>query len=138
MAVDAAVRAVHFSREYGESIPLSDSPPWSQTICEWIGCAGVGLVPALLNFITAALVERSRPVLLSKEVLISEALLWCLVTVVATIVIFISKYNVVAEIAERIGVPRIPTSMVFLSFPLLISILVIEIAHRIRVLAGDE
>jgi hypothetical protein len=98
---------------------LSSSAPWSATFCEWLGCVGVGLVPALLAFLTAA-VGGQRAYLLSEHFYIYESLLWCNVTIVASVVIFISKYNVVSELSKKTGVPRLPTSMIFLSYIILI------------------
>lgn len=115
--------------------PPDDVPPWTETLSEWSGCAGVGLIPFLTNLAVAVFIEqpRMRAILLSRGALISEAYLFCFVTITASIVVYVSKYNVVRILARTNPAPRLPTSLFFVPLPLLI----ITVVVYVGILAGQ-
>ena len=111
---------------------MSTKPSWPATLCEWLGCAGIGLVPGLMSFLTAIFApERTRQVLLSEFVIVVEVLLWCTVTMIATIAIFISKHNVISELSQKTGVPRLPTSMMLLGNLILLPLVIGQTVFRL-------
>ena len=103
----------------------------SETLSEWGGCVGVGLVPCLTNFATAFFAEdvRVQTNLLSIGTFMFEMFLFCMVTTAASVVIFISKHNVVRGF-ERHARP-LPTSLFLVPFPLLIVMVIIFVSTRI-------
>ena len=104
-----------------------------------VGCAGVGSVPALLNFFTAAFAsDQLRAFLFSEFSFLNEASLWCNVTIIATVVIFISKYNIVSELSKNTGVDRLPTSWVFVSYVILPPNAIVYVFLHIGVLSTSQ
>ena len=107
-------------------------PPWKETLSEWSGCIGLGLIPFITNLAVAIFTEepRIRAALLSAGVFLSETFLFCFVTTAASIVVYISKYNVIRHLAGAGGPPRLPTSLFLIPLPLLIVMVVIYVAIR--------
>lgn len=120
------------------SPPDRDAPPWSETLSEWFGCVGVGLVPLLTNLAVAVVIEepRIRAVLLSLGVFLGEIFLLCFVTTAASIVVYISEYNVVRVLSRANPPPRLPTSLLFVPLPLLIVMVVAYVGVRIASITG--
>jgi hypothetical protein len=118
--------------------PDRDVPPWSETLSEWFGCIGVGLIPLLTNLAVAIFVEqpRIRAVLLSLGVFLGEIFLLCFVTIAASMVVYISKYNVVRVLSRISPPPRLPTSLFFVPMPLLIVMVIIYVAIRTSSIGG--
>jgi hypothetical protein len=56
------------------SPPDRDAPPWSETLSEWFGCVGVGLIPLLTNLAVAVVIEEPgiRAILLSLGAFLGE------------------------------------------------------------------
>jgi hypothetical protein len=110
--------------------PDPDLPPWKETLSEWFGCVGVGLVPLLTNIAVAIFIEapRIRAVLLSVGAFLNEIFLLCFVTIAASIVVYISKYNVVRVLSRITPPPRLPTSLFLVPLPLLIVMVIIYVA----------
>lgn len=115
-----------------------DRPPWTETLSEWSGCAGVGLVPLLTNLAVAVFIEqpRIRAILLSLGAFVSEAFIFCFVTIAASIVVYVSKYNVVRVLSRANPAPRLPTSLFFVPLPLLIITVVVYVGIRTGSVTG--
>jgi hypothetical protein len=84
--------------------------PWKETLSEWAGCAGLGLIPLLSSLATSVLTENPEiPIRL--KLVYRELILFCIVTNFASIVIFISKFNLLQVV--RPNVRLIPTGFIF-------------------------
>jgi hypothetical protein len=87
--------------------------PWKETLSEWMGCAGLGLIP-LLCMLAAAFVTddlKFHELLLSPEAVYRELMLFCVVTNAASIVLFVSKFNLLQVVVP--GGRMIPTGFIF-------------------------
>jgi hypothetical protein len=88
----------------------SHSVPWKETLSEWGGCAGLGLIPLLCSVVTYVLATDPQ-FILEPKLIYRELILFCIVTNFASIVIFISKFNLLQVI--RPGMRLIPTGFIF-------------------------
>jgi hypothetical protein len=98
----------------------SDDLGWGETISEWIACAGVGLLPLFCDLVGA--IFENNPIRAAMRVNLGtiafELLLFCVVTNAASVLIYLSKYNVLVKISPILR--PIPIGLMFLVFPMLI------------------
>ena len=72
--------------------------PWKETLSEWIACAGLGPYPS--SFLTVAAMTDSEPqrsAILSGRFLYRELIVFCIVTNSASVVVFVSKFNLLSN-----------------------------------------
>jgi hypothetical protein len=100
--------------------------PWSETLSEWFACAGLGLIPLFVSGAVAALTGEGFIFRLS--FLSRELILFCIVTNAASIVVFVSKFNLL-QITNPKG-RTIPTSLIF-------AVLIVALACGIVLVALD-
>jgi hypothetical protein len=107
-------------------------PSWGETLSEWTACAGLGLIPLFLALAIAGFTdsEAVRSSILTVEFISRELILFCIVTNAASIVVFISKFNLLQTAAPRAR--KIPVALVFLLLLLSLgcSIVIVMIAIR--------
>jgi hypothetical protein len=87
--------------------------PWRETLSEWASCAGLGLIPLLCMFAIAYLTDNQqlRNALLSAESIYHELILFCIVTNAASIIIFVSKFNLLQVVAP--SGRTVPTAFIY-------------------------
>jgi hypothetical protein len=87
--------------------------PWSETLSEWVACAGLGLIPLFCALAIGVLTdnEKSHNYLLSAGFIYTELILFCIVTNAASVVVFISKFNLLQTVAP--GGRKLPTALIF-------------------------
>jgi hypothetical protein len=119
----------------GEAVAGRQELPWSETISEWVGCAGVGLVPAFAE-IFAVLTDPRAPTeaLLQPALIEVELMLFFLVTMTASVVVYVSKQNLIGSItAEAL---RLPTALIYLSIPAVLGLFAVFVGLRTGNLQG--
>jgi hypothetical protein len=89
-------------------------PKWRETFSEWTGCAGLGLIPLICMVAVGFLTNdpKYHDLLLDINGLCLELVLFCVVTNAASIVLFVSKFNLIQAVTP----PRqrtIPTGFIF-------------------------
>jgi hypothetical protein len=89
-------------------------PPWRETLEEWLACAGLGIIPLLCTLATAYLTENKEfeQTLLQADHLYRELILFCIVTNTASVVVFVSKFNLLQVVSPSSR--RLPTGLFFL------------------------
>jgi hypothetical protein len=110
--------------------------PWKETLSEWAACAGLGLIPLVVAVVIAIMTdnERQREVILSVEFLCRELILFCIVTNAASVVVFVSKFNLL-QIADPRG-RKIPTALIFSLLLLAIVCGIVLVAIDVRPQSG--
>jgi hypothetical protein len=101
---------------------------WTETLSEWTATAGVGSLPLLCHFLGLAVTldPKIRTARESGWIILAELLLFCVVTNAASVLIYLSKYNVLTKVSR--GVRPLPVGLLFCSFPMLIcNIFVLEV-----------
>jgi hypothetical protein len=83
--------------------------PWTETLSEWFACAGLGLIPLFVSVAVAAITGEGFIFQLSY--LSRELILFCIVTNAASVVVFVSKFNLLQTIDPKGR--TIPTSLIF-------------------------
>ena len=96
---------------------------WRETLSEWVSCAGLKIITLLCMFAIAYLTDNQqlRNALLSAESIYHELILFCIVTNAASIIIFVSKFNLLGVSVAPSG-RRIPTAFIYSSLPCRISV----------------
>jgi len=91
-------------------------PPWTETLEEWLACAGLGSIPLLCTLGIAYVTQNHeyQKALLRPDHLYRELILFCIVTNAASVVVFASKFNLLQVVAP--GGRRLPTALFFLIF----------------------
>ena len=84
--------------------------PWRETLSEWAGCAGLGLIPLLSSLATSVLTKNPEVPIQLKGIY-RELILFCIVTNFASVVIFISKFNIMQVVRPEVRL--IPTGFIF-------------------------
>ena len=87
---------------------------WKETLSEWGGCAGLGLIPllcTLLAALVALLTDNEYDLLIHPENVYRELILFCIVTNSASVVIFLSKFNLLQVVSPTSR--RLPTALIF-------------------------
>jgi hypothetical protein len=84
--------------------------PWRETLSEWAGCAGLGLIPLLSSLATSVLTKNPE-IPIQLKLIYRELILFCIVTNSASIVIFMSKFNLLQVVMPDVRL--IPTGFIF-------------------------
>jgi len=84
--------------------------PWTETLSEWFACAGVGLIPLIVSATVGLITDN--PLIFNLNYLSRELILFCIVTNAASVVVFLSKFNLLQTIDPKGR--KVPTSLIFL------------------------
>ena len=109
-----------------------DHLSWGETLSEWVACAGIGLLPLFCAIALGFLTDdpRTREILLGWQLIARELILFCIITNAASVVIYVSKFNLLQTAAP--SNTKLPSALLFLAFPMIVLCCFVLVAVNLR------